>query len=190
MPTGALSYFSTLISNTMKTEIYSDNAISTPWQFEEIKVSMSKSNLKNLPLPFTEKVTTSRQVNDIIQHLFNKDHAGQIEMYEFFGMICLKRNAMFTAYKWISEGGQSGTIADPKKIFQIALGYHAASIIIFHNHPSGNTQPSESDIKHTRKIKDGGTLLDLPVLDSLIVAPQLEDQTVQNYFSFADEGLI
>lgn len=70
-----------------------------------------------------------------------------------------------------------------KKIFQVALKSNASSIILAHNHPSGNLQPSEADIKLTRKIKDAGTNLDLPVIDHIIL-------TSESYYSFADEGLL
>ncbi|MEN8249870.1 MAG: JAB domain-containing protein [Bacteroidota bacterium] len=81
-------------------------------------------------------------------------------------------------------GGMSGTIADPKIIFQTALKASAASVILCHNHPSGNTKPSESDIRLTQKIKKAGSFLDLPALDHIIIT---EDS---GYFSFADEGLL
>jgi DNA repair protein RadC len=74
-------------------------------------------------------------------------------------------------------------VADPKVIFQVALKANACSMILTHNHPSGNLQPSESDIRLTRKLKDAGLLLDLPVLDHLIVSSE-------GFYSFADEGLL
>jgi DNA repair protein RadC len=83
----------------------------------------------------------------------------------------------------ISEGGISGTVVDPKKIFKIALELHASSIILGHNHPSGNTQPSEADAKITRKIKDCGMMLDMAVLDHIIIGGEM-------YYSFADEGAL
>ena len=83
----------------------------------------------------------------------------------------------------VSHGGISGTVADPKVIFQHALKANASSVILLHNHPSGNTQPSEADIHLTKKLVEGGKLLDIAVLDHLIV-------TIDGYYSFADEGLI
>ena len=83
----------------------------------------------------------------------------------------------------ISEGGISGTVVDPKKIFQICLEQHASSIILGHNHPSGNIQPSEADNKITRKIKDCGFLLDMAVLDHIIIGDD-------RYYSFADDGTL
>ena len=81
----------------------------------------------------------------------------------------------------ISEGGVSGTVVDPKKIYKIAIDNHASSIILGHNHPSGNIQPSEADHKITKKIKECGILLDIAVLDHIIIGNT-------GYYSFADEG--
>jgi DNA repair protein RadC len=83
----------------------------------------------------------------------------------------------------VSKGGQAGTIADPKIIFNIALENHAASIILTHNHPSGNLKPSHADLELTRKLRSAGQFLDIPVLDHLII-------TDQGFLSFADEGLL
>ncbi|MCP4550438.1 MAG: hypothetical protein GY834_00020 [Bacteroidetes bacterium] len=76
---------------------------------------------------------------------------------------------MKISYSFISLGGLGGTVADPKIIFQIALKSNASSIILAHNHPSGNIQPSEADIKLTNKIKQAGLFLDLTVDMQLIL---------------------
>jgi DNA repair protein RadC len=83
----------------------------------------------------------------------------------------------------ISSGGVAGTVADPKMIFKHALEQLASSIILIHNHPSGNLTPSQADKDLTRKLKEAGRMLDLPILDHLIF-------TDKSYFSFADEGLL
>lgn len=83
----------------------------------------------------------------------------------------------------VSTGGMCGTIADPRVIFAAALKACATSIILAHNHPSGNLQPSQSDIDLTNKLKAAGKLLDIEVLDHIILA---ED----TYLSFADEGIM
>lgn len=83
----------------------------------------------------------------------------------------------------ISTGGTSGCIADPKVIFQIALKSNSSSVIVAHNHPSGNINPSNSDKELTKKLRSAGSFLDIPVLDHIIL-------TSESYFSFADEGLI
>jgi DNA repair protein RadC len=74
-------------------------------------------------------------------------------------------------------------VADPKIIFHIALQHQASSIILAHNHPSGNLKPSQQDIDLTRKIHQAGRILDIGVLDHLII-------TDGGYFSFADEELL
>ena len=87
------------------------------------------------------------------------------------------------SWKRISVGGLSGTVADPRLIFQTALLCHATSIILVHNHPSGNEQPSVSDVQLTKNICEGGKVLEIAVLDHVII-------TVDNFYSFANEGLI
>jgi DNA repair protein RadC len=83
----------------------------------------------------------------------------------------------------ISKGGVSGTVVDPKLVFSGALKALACSIILSHSHPSGNTKPSQADIAITKRLKQGGELLDIGILDHLIITPDA-------YYSFADEGLI
>ena len=104
-------------------------------------------------------------------------------VYEQFMMILLNRANDVMRTVNISEGGMTGTVADPKKIFKMALENNAAAIILGHNHPSGNLKPSESDIKLTRKIKEAGILLEMDVHDHIILGPD-------KYFSFADEGMM
>ncbi len=101
---------------------------------------------------------------------------------EFWIMLLNRRNQIIKTYK-ISEGGVSGTVADPKKIFKTALEHSASGLILCHNHPSGNLKPSQADIKLTRKIKTGGEQLDITILDHLIIAGS-------SYYSFADEGTL
>jgi DNA repair protein RadC len=87
-------------------------------------------------------------------------------------------------YSKISSGGISGTLVDPKLIFQTALKANASSIILAHNHPSGNKQPSDADTRITKKCTGAGTLLDITVLDHLIITPD------DLYYSYADEGTL
>ncbi|MEI7662652.1 MAG: DNA repair protein RadC [Bacteroidota bacterium] len=103
--------------------------------------------------------------------------------YEEFWIILLNKANKVLQKCNISEGGISGTVVDPKKIFKISLDHHATSIILGHNHPSGVVTPSEADIRITKKICDAGALLDVEVLDHLIIG---ED----SYYSFADEGAL
>ena len=83
----------------------------------------------------------------------------------------------------IGRGGLSGTVADPKLIFAKALALGAAAIVLIHNHPSGNTKPSQCDINLTKNLVEAGKFLDLPVLDHIIIAGK-------NFSSFSDSGLI
>jgi DNA repair protein RadC len=83
----------------------------------------------------------------------------------------------------LSHGGLTGTIADPRIILKKALEENAVSIILGHNHPSGNLRPSKADEEFTLKIKEGAKYLDIKLLDHIIVSEE-------GYFSFADKGLL
>lgn len=103
--------------------------------------------------------------------------------HEEFWVILLNRaNRVIKKYQ-ISQGGVTGTVADPKIIFKAALEELASGVILAHNHPSGNLTASQADVDLTKKLTAGGRLLEIQVLDHLIIAGQ-------KYFSFADEGLI
>jgi DNA repair protein RadC len=122
-------------------------------------------------------VTTSK---DVFEYFQGKLSDSQYE--EFWILILNRANKIMRAIP-ISEGGVSGTIADPKKIFKLAIDNRASAIVLCHNHPSGNIRPSDADIKLTRKLKEAGNLLDLPIIDHLIIGDE-------KYFSFADEGML
>lgn len=124
-----------------------------------------------------EKITQSRQAYEIFRSLMGEMH------YEQFWILLLNRGNRLMRKIPISEGGISGTVVDPKKIFNIVLEAHASSIIIGHNHPSGNLEPSEADTRLTKKIRDAGNLLDIALLDHIIVCDD-------GYYSFADQGNI
>ena len=100
---------------------------------------------------------------------------------EQFWVIMLNRSNHILKKRLISQGGVSGTVADPKVIFKSALEDLASGIILVHNHPSGNLKPSHADRQLTRKMVEAGKLLELPVLDHLIF-------TDAGYYSFSDEG--
>lgn len=102
--------------------------------------------------------------------------------HEEFWIILLNRANQVIKCEKISSGGVSGTVADPKMIFKSALEHLASSIILSHNHPSGNLSPSQADKDLTKKLRAAGNNLDISVLDHLIF-------TDKNYFSFADEGI-
>jgi DNA repair protein RadC len=102
---------------------------------------------------------------------------------EEFWILLLNRAHRIIKKKRVSEGGVSGTVADPKVIYKIALEDLASGVIVAHNHPSGNLQPSQSDIDLTKKLKEAGKFLEVQLLDHLIVAGN-------KYYSFADEGIL
>lgn len=125
-------------------------------------------------------VTDSKQVYGLL--VSNWD-GNKIEFVEQFKILLLNTANKVLGIFEVSTGGVAGTIADPKLIFMAALGANASAIILSHNHPSGNLQPSQQDLSLTKKIAEGGKILDIRVLDHLII-------TTEGYYSFADEGLL
>lgn len=101
--------------------------------------------------------------------------------HEEFWVILLNRANRVLESKNISKGGVSGTFVDPKSVFSYALEKNASSVILGHNHPSGNMQPSQADIDLTRKMKQAGLIIDISVQDHVIICGN-------NYYSFVDEG--
>jgi len=142
----------------------------------EVKVSYS-TKIKASDRP---KVNTSTEIYEILQNSWNWEI---IEFIEEFKIILLSRANRVLGIVPISVGGTAGTIADPKIIFVTALKCNAASLVLCHNHPSGNLRPSHADIELTRKLKSAGEFLDLPVLDHIILSKD-------GYLSFADEGMM
>ncbi len=104
-------------------------------------------------------------------------------MVEQFKIMFLNKANKVLGIFDVSTGGISGPIADPRVIFAAALKANCCAIIISHNHPSGNLKPSRQDEELTQKIKSGGQLLEIQLLDQIIV-------TAEGYYSFADEGLL
>jgi len=103
--------------------------------------------------------------------------------YEEFWILLLNRsNKIIEKFK-VSQGGISGTVIDVRIILKNAIEKLASSIILCHNHPSGNLQPSEADKKITTKLKDSASIMDMQVLDHLII-------TDSSFYSFADEGML
>lgn len=122
-------------------------------------------------------ITCSQDAYDAIKpELWDQPH-------EEFWLLMLNRANQVIRKERCSAGGVAGTVTDPKIIFKAALQQLASSLILVHNHPSGNTKPSEADLKITKKLKEAGALLDIPVLDHLIF-------TDSTYYSFADEGIL
>lgn len=128
---------------------------------------------------FSEKVKITCS-NDIYQLI--KPDLMDLPLEQFW-IILLNRANQLIKKEQISSGGVSGTVADPKIIFKAALDQYASSIILVHNHPSGNLKPSRADIDLTNKMKSAGKLLEIPVLDHIIFGDE-------GYLSFADEGIL
>ena len=103
--------------------------------------------------------------------------------HEEFWVLMLDRGNRLMERCCVSRGGMHGTVADPKIIFKEAIDRRASSMVLCHNHPSGQLRPSEEDVRLTRKLVDGGRLLDIGILDHLIV-------TTNGYYSFADNGML
>jgi DNA repair protein RadC len=124
------------------------------------------------------QIHSSKTAYDLI--IKNWDH-NIIDFQEQFKVMLLNRSNRVLGISTISTGGITGTVADSRIIFSIALKAGACGIILAHNHPSGQLSPSEQDKTLTRKIVDAGKMLDIQVLDHVII-------TSEGYYSFADDG--
>jgi DNA repair protein RadC len=126
------------------------------------------------------KITHSKDAYIIFKNHWDEN---KIELQEQFKVMFLNRaNKVLGIYE-VSTGGITGTVADPKLIFAAALKACACGIILVHNHPSNNLKPSIPDEQLTTKIKEGGKLLDIKLMDHLIISSE-------GYLSMADEGLV
>lgn len=125
------------------------------------------------------QVSNSQDIYDILFPVWGVS----LRHYETFNVLLLNNANKVLGIKRISTGGVNSCLADPKIIFQAAIAANASSIILAHNHPSGNLKPSQADLQLTTKIKEAGRLLDITCLDHLII-------TDEGYYSFADEGLM
>lgn len=126
------------------------------------------------------KITNSQDCYRVLLSIWNTEVMGFIE--EFKILLLNRANRVIGCYD-VSTGGICGTIVDPRVVFAAALKSCAVGIILAHNHPSGNLTPSEADLQLTRKLIDGGKLLDIAVLDHIILSEE-------SYLSFADEGYL
>lgn len=123
------------------------------------------------------KITCSRDIYELMRpELYD-------EQVEHFYLLLLSRSNQVLRKHLISQGGTAGTVVDTKVVFKVALEHLAQSIILIHNHPSGNLKPSEQDKRLTERMVKIGRELDLPVLDHVIF-------TDHGYFSFADDGIL
>ncbi len=139
---------------------------------QEIKVSYTSGNRDKV------KITNSKGSYELLLSCWSQK---TIELQEEFKVLLLNRNHQVLGIYPLSKGGVSGTVVDAKLVFSVALKCNASSIIIAHNHPSGNLKPSEADIRLTQKLKKAGSYLDVKVLDHIILSRE-------RYYSFVDES--
>lgn len=126
------------------------------------------------------KVTDSRVAADYLRSVFVPE---VVEHHEEMMLLLLNRQNRIMGWAKLSSGGVAGTVCDAKVIFQVALNANASGIVLCHNHPSGNTTPSEEDKRITTQIGVGAKYLEIKLIDHIIL-------TADNYLSFADEGFI
>ena len=123
------------------------------------------------------KILGAKMVYDLLQPYF------QDELVELFYIVLLNRNNLVLEVMCISQGGMASTVVDGKIVFKRAIEANAQALILAHNHPSGNTSPSEADKRLTKKLVEFGNMIDLPVLDHVIY-------TDNGFYSFADNGMM
>jgi len=143
-------------------------------EVSEVKLSY-KSKVKASERP---SICNSKASYDILMKVYDDD---TIEYTESMRMLLLNRAGKVLGVMDISNGGTAGTTADIKVIMQCALLGNANGIILCHNHPSGNLQPSSEDIIVTQKVKSACNVMDIQLLDHIIISSEY-------YYSFADEG--
>ena len=123
------------------------------------------------------KIATSKEAIDVLRLIWSDRMNYVEEMY----LLLLNRGGCLIGYCKLSQGGTSSTIVDVKMILQVAIKANAHSLILAHNHPSGNIKPSEADLLLTRRVKESCKLMDIALLDHVIL-------TTESFYSFADEG--
>jgi DNA repair protein RadC len=128
-------------------------------------------------VPDVIQIKCSKDVADIFQPILS-----DLSHEEFWILFLNRSNKVINRMK-LSQGGISGTVTDVRMVMKKAIEYLASGIIVCHNHPSGNLNPSESDSKITSKIKEAGNLMDIQLLDHIIISDK-------DYYSFADNGLL
>ena len=126
------------------------------------------------------QIKCSKDAYELFKESWDMD---TIEHHEEFMLMLLTRSNRVLGIASISKGGINGTVTDVRIVMQYAIKANASGLIVCHNHPSGNLQPSESDTAITRKIKDSAILMDIQLLDHLII-------NTDDYHSFADNGLL
>ena len=132
------------------------------------------SRLKNVS---KKKIKSAEDVFNLV-----KDKIGEKEK-EFFILVCLDSRNCVTSEEIISIGSLNSSLSHPREIFKSAIDHRAAAIILCHNHPSGDVNPSDSDLKLTERLSQVSTLIEIPLIDHLIISPT-------NFYSFSENGLM
>jgi DNA repair protein RadC len=140
----------------------------------EIELKLKRGEVKKM------QIKTSFDSFQALKLFFDQD---TIELTETFIVIYLNRANNTIGWMKVSSGGLTGTIVDVRIVLGTALKAAATSMILAHNHPSGNLHPSQEDFNLTKRIKEAAKFMDITVIDHLIL-------TDENYYSFADEGQI
>ena len=141
----------------------------------ELTVRYKRAATKRVKVTASEEVVTFAR-----EHFYSQE---EIESREKFMVMYVDRAGQIYAYETHSEGGLSGCVCDPRMIFRSALLSAASSILLMHNHPSGQKLPSSADKILTSRIVEAGKFLEITVLDHIII-------TTSEWFSFADESLL
>lgn len=143
-------------------------------QIAEIKISYQPK----IKASDRMKITGSKDAVKALRSIWpSYDHV------EFMYMMMVNRQNQVLGCHQISKGGMTGTVVDVRVVFQVALKSCATSIILGHNHPSGNLDPSDADKKITRQLMEAGKFLEIPIIDHIIL-------TEGGYLSMADEGFL
>jgi len=145
------------------------------FEIQEIEIFYKSQTIK----ADRNKISSSKDAYAI----FLSSYKNSIEYQEVFSIMLLNNSNDVLGIKKISSGSITGTLVDVRLIFQCALKAHATSIILCHNHPSGNLKASQADKDITAKLKKAGEFLEIKVLDHLII-------TSESYLSFADDNIL
>lgn len=151
--------------------IGNDKAVTLAAAFELSRRILSQSKWRS-----DKKITSPQDIADIFIPILRD------EVKEKFIVVCLNSTNKVIKYETISVGNLNSSVVHPREIFKVAIDNNSASIILIHNHPSGNPEPSNEDIRITKKLVESGKILEIPVFDHVIIAGE-------TYTSFVEKRL-
>ena len=125
-----------------------------------------------------EPLNTPEKIVEYLRDAFERQ-----PMVETLWLICLNRKNRPIGRSLITSGTLTGSLVHPREVFKKAIAHGASSVVLAHNHPSGNPEPSEDDVKLTQRLVEAGRLLGIEVLDHIIV-------TTKEFVSFKERGLM